>query len=203
MVISWLGEAGLRIQTKDAVLVIDPPAASTGMKPARSAADIVAISTNDQRDAKAVGGTPFLINSPGEYEVKNVFVYGLVLPSHQGFIHFRVEVEDLSLGHIADLSQKLENGEVGLLEGVDILCLPVGGKSVLDAEAAAALISQIEPRIVIPIQYKIPKSTSGYLELAPFLKEIGAKNTDPQQKFKVAKKDLPAEDTQVVVLAHE
>jgi L-ascorbate metabolism protein UlaG (beta-lactamase superfamily) len=200
MQISWLGEAGIRLQTKDAVLIIDPPATVTGFQPGKPAADILALTTAERRDPASVTGHPFTIETPGEFERKQVFIYGLGLPSESGKVHWRIETEDMSFGHLADLDHKLDNGELDQLEGVDVLFVPVGGKRVLNADQATELISQIEPRVVIPIQYHVPGSRLGYGTLEPFLKELGAKRTEPQAKWKFAKKDLPAEETQVMIL---
>lgn len=203
MNISWLGEAGVRIQVKDTVILVDPPAAETGFKPTRQSASIVAITQPEGRDVKAIGGEPFVINTPGEYERQGVFVYGLRLGADTHRVHFRIEAEELSLGHLGSLDQKLDNGELAQLEGVDILFIPVGGGTVLSADTAATLISQIEPRIVIPIQYKAPGGTAKYSDATAFLKELGAKNVDPQTKYKITKRDLPVDETSVVVLARE
>lgn len=200
MQISWLGEAGIRLQTKDATLIIDPPSATTGLKLGKVTADILALTQTDGRDPGLVGGNPFRIDTPGEYERKQIFIYGIGLASEPGRVHFRIEAEEMSFGHLANLDHKLDNGELAQLEGVDILFVPVGGKSVLNADDAAELISQIEPRIVVPIQYHVPGSKLGYGPVEPFLKEMGAKQSEPQAKWKIAKKDLPAEETQVIVL---
>lgn len=199
MIISWLGDAGIRLQTKETVILIDPPAASTGLKPTKQAANIVALTQAEGTDAKSVAGEPFIINGPGEYERQNVFVYGIQLPGDTDRVHFRIEAEELSLGHLGSLDTKIENGDLAALEGVDILFVPVGGKTVLDAEAAAKLISQIEPRIVVPIQHKCPGST-GYTDVSAFLKEMGAKSSETSDKLKITKKELPAEETRVEVL---
>ncbi len=200
MQISWLGEAGIRLQSKDTVVIIDPPDKASGFGPSKQTAQVVAISERAGRDASSLGGDPFVIDLPGEYERQGVFFYGVQLPPDPGRIHFRIEVEDMSLGHLGGLTKKLDNGDLAQFEGVDILFVPVGGKTVLDAETAAALISQIEPRIVIPIQYKGKGGTANYSDVGPFLKEIGAKSNEAIDKFKISKKELPAEETQVVVL---
>ena len=201
MIISWLGDAGIRIHSKDTVIIIDPPGAGTGLKPTRQAANIVALSQAAGRDAKSIAGDPFIIDRPGEYERQNVFLYGIQLPGDPERVHFRVETEELSLGHLGSLKAPIDNGQLEPLEGVDILFVPIGGKAVLDAEAAATLISQIEPRIVVPIQFKCPGSNAGYADASLFLKEMGSKSNQPIDKFKIIKKDLPAEETQVVVLS--
>jgi len=200
MQISWLGEAGIRLHMKDTVVLLDPPAAVSGLKATRQSAHLVALSTKTDRDASSVGGDPFVIDIPGEYERENVFVYGLSLPSDPDHVHFRLEAEEISIGHLGNLGHDVESSELGQLEGVDILFVPVGGKSVLSADQAAKLIGQIEPRIVIPIQYQSAGMKSPYSGLEPFLKVMGGKALEPQEKFKIVKKDLPTDDTQVVIL---
>lgn len=200
MIISWLGEAGIKLQTKDVSILIDPPASSTGFKPTRQSADIVAITQSDGRDYKSVGGEPFVITTPGEFERKNIFIYGIDLIPGSGLVHFRLAGEDLSLAHLADVTRSMEDSQLGQFEGVDILFVPVGGKSVLGPEQAAELVSQIEPRIVVPIQFHVPGSTAGYAKVDAFLKAMGAKPAESTDKLKVSKKDLPVEETSVVVL---
>lgn len=200
MIISWLGDAGIRLQSKDTVVLIDPPGASTGLKPTKQAASIVAVTCAEGRDVKSVAGEPFIINSPGEYERQNIFVYGIQLAGDPDNVHFRIEAEELSLGHLGNLKDKIDNEQLAAFEGVDILFVPVGGKSVYTPEEAAKIISQIEPRIVIPIQHKCAGSTAGYADVAAFLKEMGSKTIEPSDKLKIIKKDLPAEETQVAVL---
>jgi L-ascorbate metabolism protein UlaG (beta-lactamase superfamily) len=196
-----MGEAGIRLQSKDTVLLIDPPGAISGLKPTRQTAQVIAVTEKEGRDWSSVGGTPFVVDIPGEFEKDNAFVYGLSLPSDHGRVHFRIEFEDLSISHLGSLDHASTNGEVEQLEGVDILILPVGGKTVLTAEQAAEIINQVEPRIVIPIQYQADGMKSNYSGIEPFLKAFGAKTSDVQDKFKITKKELPADDTTVVLLS--
>jgi len=196
MQISWLGDAGIRLHVKDTVVIIDPPTT----RPIRQAAHIVAITQKDGREWKSIPGNPFLIDVPGEFERAGVFVYGLGLATEPQRLHFRIEAEDMSLGHLGNLDHRLENGELSSLEGVDVLFVPVGGKGVLTPDQATELISQIEPRIIIPIQYQATGLKSPYGPLEPFLKAMGAKSTEAIDKFKIDKRSLPADETQVVIL---
>lgn len=201
MQVSWMGEAGIRLQSKETVVLIDPPGAISGLKATRQSAHIVAVTKKEGRDWSSVGGDPFVIDIPGEFERENVFIYGIKLPSEPDHLHFRVEFEDLSIAHLGDLAHGLESGELTQLEGVDILILPVGGKTVMTADQAADLINQIEPRIVIPIQYQASGVKSSYSGIEPFMKAFGGKSTEEQEKFKITKKELPADETQVVLLS--
>ena len=201
MQVSWMGEAGIRLQSKDTVVFIDPPSAISGLKPTRQSANVIVVTQKEGRDWSSVGGKPFVVDIPGEFEKDNVFVYGLALPSETTKIHFRIEFEELSIGHLGELDHPIENGELSQLEGVDILFIPVGGKTVLSAEQAADLINQIEPRVVIPIQYQASGYKSSYSGIEPFLKAFGAKTSEVQDKYKITKKELPVDDTQVVLLS--
>src|SRR3989338_1888442 len=84
MHITWLGLTCLKIQTKnsgeDIVLLTDPFSEKTGLKPPRLKADLVAVSrpTSEQaNNLNSIIGSPFIINSAGEYEIKGVFVYSI------------------------------------------------------------------------------------------------------------------------------
>ena len=73
----------------------------------------------------------------------------------------------------------------------------VGGA--LDADKAAEVISQLEPRIVIPMHYQTEFCTLKLDSLTKFLKEMGMAEHAPEDSLKVTKATLP-EETQVVVL---
>ena len=114
-------------------------------------------------------------------------------------------MDGISIDHLGDLGHTLENGQLQQLEGIDILLIPVGGVFTIDAKQAAEVISQIEPRIIIPMHYKIPGlKFSGDKMIAPldnFRKEIAVKPTEAVSKFKVNKKDLPQDEVKVIVLS--
>ena len=206
MIITWHGLSCFRIQTKDSTIVVDPFDQSVGIKPpipSKLTADII-VSSKDgaaSRNFKAVGGDPFCITTPGEYEVKNTFVYGYPIPSGKGEGSiFRVEAEDLTIAHISALSAPLENGEIEMIEEADIVFLPVGGDNGLDYKNAVKLVSEIEPRIIIPCLYDSKGLKMKLDPLEKILKELGVKNPETVDKFKITRKDLPQEEVKVIVL---
>lgn len=212
MTITWLGQSCFKIQDKDATLVTDPYEASVGFKLPRLSADIVTVS-HDHYDHNNVGavsgvnGSPFVISSPGEYEVKGIFVYGI--PSWHDKSEgkergsntiYRIQVEGISIVHLGDLGHTLSEETIGKLEGVDILLIPVGGKWTIGAHEAVEVISELEPRIVIPMHYKIPGLKVDVESVDKFLKEMGASKAEKLPKLKIARKDLPQEETKVIIL---
>jgi len=215
MIINWFGQSCFKIQGEKATLVTDPFDKTYGLKMPRLAADIITSSHdhNDHNNTKSVKGIdekePFIINSPGEYEVKNTFIYGI--PSFhddkQGKergsnIIYRIEMDGISLAHLGDLGHNLINGQIEKLEGIDILMIPVGGTYTINAKQATEIISQLEPRIVIPMHYNLPglKLKNKIEGIDAFCKEFGACPKEEINKFKITKKDLPQDDLKVVIL---
>lgn len=217
MIINWFGQACFKIQGNKSTIITDPFNNSYGLRLPRLAGDIVTSSHdhgdhNNVKIVKEVGeDKPFVINSPGEYEVKNTFIYGI--PSwhddKQGELRgpniiYRFEIDGISLAHLGDLGHLLENGQIQKLEGIDILMIPVGGNFTINGKQATQIISQLEPRIVIPMHYQIPglkfKGGEKIDTRDPFCKEIGVCPPETVSKFKIIKKDLPQEDLRVVIL---
>jgi len=81
----WHGQSFFEIGVKngketETKIVIDPFEGDfVGLKFPKTEADIVLISHDhkDHSNVKAVGGTPFVIDTPGEYEVKDIFIKGI------------------------------------------------------------------------------------------------------------------------------
>jgi L-ascorbate metabolism protein UlaG (beta-lactamase superfamily) len=213
MTISWLGQSCFKIVGKDVSLLTDPYGAMTGLKMPRTSADIVTVSHDheDHNNIEAVRGEdgkePFLITRPGEYEVKGVFVYGIPFwhDKEEGkergeSVAYRIEMEGISIAHLGDLGHTLNEEQVAKLDGVDILLIPVGGKWTIGAREAAEIINEIEPRIVIPMHYKIPGLKIDLEAVDKFLKEMGASRAEHMPKLKITKKDLPQEETKTIIL---
>jgi len=212
MIITWLGHSSFKIQTQNSVILTDPYNPSIGLRMPKVSADLVLISHehDDHNNLEALSGTPFIVNSPGEYEVRGVFVHAVLAfhddkdGSERGAITiFRIEADDMKLGFLSDLGQKKLNEEqFENMNGLDILFIPVGGNYTIDGKTAAELITELEPRIVIPMHYKVPGLSAKFAitGVEPFMKQIGVASNGKEDKLKIFKKDLPQEDTRVVIL---
>jgi len=194
---------------KGITLITDPFDKSTGLKVPSLEADIVTVSHDhaDHNNIKAIKGSPFVISSAGEYDYKDVGIVG-VQAYHDGEhgkargsnVIYRIEIDDISIAHLGDLAHTLDNEQLEILAGTDILLIPVGGKSTLDAKKAVEVISQIEPRIVIPMHYNVPGLTFTDLDgVDKFIREIGVQPTE-EERLKISKKDLPVDEMKVVIL---
>lgn len=212
MIITYIGHSCFKIQDKTgsegATVVTDPFDKSVGLKVPNFDADIITVSHNhnDHNNIKAFRGQPFIIDGAGEYDVHGVIIEGIESyhDSEQGKklgknVMYRIELDDITVAHLGDLGHILDNKQLEKLVGTDILLIPVGGKYTLDAKKAVEVVSQIEPRIVIPMHYKIAGSKIDVDGVDKFIKEIGVKPTE-EEKLKISKKDLPQEDMELVVL---
>jgi L-ascorbate metabolism protein UlaG (beta-lactamase superfamily) len=213
MIITWLGQSCFKIQDKigaDGVTIVtDPFDKKYGLKVPNFEANIVTVSHDhdDHNNVKSLRGNPFVITTAGEYDVQGIMVEGVESyhDEKQGAergknIIYRIEVEDITIVHLGDLGHVLDDKQLEKLVGADILLVPVGGKYTIDAKKAVEVVSQVEPRIVIPMHYKISGLKIDDIEnVEKFVKEMGVKPTE-EDKLKINKKDLPQEDMELVIL---
>ncbi len=209
MKISWYGQSCFKIETKKAVIATDPFNKEIGLTPPRFKAEIVTVSHqhSDHNNVSSLKGNPFIIEGPGEYEFKDITVRGInsFHDQSQGKKRglntiFVIEVEDMRICHLGDFGQKeLTNEQLEELSEVDILMIPVGGVYTINGEKAADVINQIEPKIVIPMHYKIPNLKVDLKKVDSFIKEMGTKK-EGEQKLTIKKSDLLKEDMRLIVL---
>jgi len=113
---------------------------------------------------------------------------------------FLIQSEGITIGHLSNINCVPSEKYLERLENVDILFVPVGGKGTLGAEEATKIISEIEPRIVIPMYYKTPKLKIDLENIDKFASEMGLKEKEVVDSLNIKKKDLPQEETKVFLL---
>lgn len=209
MMITWLGQSCFKIEVKsgneEVIIITDPfDPDATGLKLPRTLTADIVLQTGETLahpvETKE-GKKPFVIGGPGEYEVKGVFVYALPLQREGSPTQhiFWLEAEHIVLAHLSNLDHIPDAKVLEHIENLDVLLAPVGGQGILDAKKTTELISELEPRLVIPMSYKIEGLKTKRDELGPFLKAVGAKS-ETVPKLKLSKKDLPVDEMRVVVL---
>lgn len=208
MDITWLGHACFRIRTRDATVVMDPPGGPWS-RPSRLEAEIVTISHehDGHGNEEAVTGRQLVLKAPGEYESHDILILGI------GTYHdtvqgrergrntvFVVEAEGMTLCHLGDLGHTLSAEQTESLGKVDILLVPVGGVTTLNASRAVETINLIEPKIVIPMHFQDPQVRADLEPVDKFLKEMGGADVQPQPRLSITRSGLPQE-VQVVLLS--
>lgn len=208
MEIFWLGHGCFRLRGRDATVVTDPCPPTTGYKIGRVPADIVTISRDhpDSNYRQAISGEPRYIGGPGEYEIGGVLVTGI--RTDQGpagadgagrNVAFVIDLDDVRICHLGSIAKVPHGDDVETLSAADVLIIPVGGAQSLNAEAAAEIVSLLEPKIVLPMQYKTEAAAADLEPVTKFLKEMGVEAKAPEARLSVTKSSRPS-DRAVVLL---
>lgn len=197
MHIYWHGLSCVKLQSENTQVLVNPYQDS-GISMPKLKVDIV-LSTDPSDDMAnnfdRLQGEPFTIQNPGEYEAQGVFVYGV--PNNNGS-HFLIETEGITVAHLGTSAAHLSDAHLQRLEGADILFIPVHGG---DAKLYNHIISSIEPRVIIPIQYKTAKVKAAIDPIDAFAKEFAIKDTSGEKKLILKKKDLPVDEQKTIILS--
>jgi len=205
MELTWYGLSCFRLtDRKHASVVTDPYNGKLGLPGLKLKADVVTISHDAQGHnyAAAVSGTQHSLDGPGEYEIGNVFITGIVTKSAShanNNIIFLFDYAGLKVAHLGDLDKVPSQTEIEALEEVNILLLPVGGGNSLNAAQASELVSMLEPNIIIPMHYQLPGLKLELEDVDRFLKEMGVTEPTVEDSLKISLTNLP-EETETVIL---
>ncbi len=219
MEVQWYGRTCVRLRGRDAVVVADPYQSVVGPTGRGVTGDIVTFSHPD--DTPLARGKPkgrlsrdgstlipssldhaFILDGPGEYEVKEVLVTGVrtyrddVRGAERGKgVSFMAEVDGVHTIHLGDIGHLLSEEKLADIGSVDIACVPLGGA--LNPTRAAALVAQLDPRIVVPMPLCEDEADCAEV-LAKFFHEMGAEPV-VQPKLSVTATSLPVETITVLL----
>jgi len=209
--ITWYGHACFRLREGNVIIVTDPYDKGLGYTVPRLRADVVTSShpVPGHATVDTVKGEPKVFSGPGEYEVRGVFITGIPTwhahkrgrPDERNTV-FLFDFDGLTVCHLGDLGHLLSEEQAAAIGEVSVLLIPVGGGRTLDASKAVEVISQIEPRIVIPMHYRTPVYVHKLDGIDRFLRAMGVSNPEVQDVLKVSTSTLP-EETQLVVLDYK
>ncbi|MCB9803150.1 MBL fold metallo-hydrolase [Candidatus Nomurabacteria bacterium] len=197
MQITWQGFNYFRIQSPQVTILLNPYSLEKGATFSKVKSDLALFSNPKEFMANKISEQSFVIDAPGEYEVKEVFVYGRQV---NGSVIYLLTFEDVKIAFLGEFGHEaLTDKDLELVEGADVLILPVGGGDLTNAKEAVKIINQVEPRIVIPSCFQPGMGKIKADDINAFIKEFGIKGSE-EEKVKISKKDLPQEDMQLVIL---
>jgi L-ascorbate metabolism protein UlaG (beta-lactamase superfamily) len=205
MEIVWYGLSCFRLtERKHASIVTDPYNGSLGLPQLKLKADVVTIShdAKGHNHDKAVTGVQHTLTGPGEYEIGNVFIHGIMTPTDAKTsrnVVFMYDFNGITVAHLGDMQKVPSQTHIEALEEVNILLLPVGGGNSLNAAQASELVSMLEPNIVIPMHYQLPDIKVELDEVDRFLKEMGVTEPKQEDSLKVTSSNFN-EETEIVLL---
>jgi L-ascorbate metabolism protein UlaG (beta-lactamase superfamily) len=217
MELTWYGRTCVRLRGKDAVVVVDPFQSVVGPTGRGLTGDVVTFSHADDNPLPRAKGKAsrdgrtllpssldeaFVLDGPGEYEVKEVLVTGVrtyrddARGAEAGKqVSFAIEVDGVHVVHLGDIGHLLSEEKLADIGSVDIVCVPLGGA--LTPSQAAAVVAQLDPRIVVPMALRDddPECVEA---LKRFFHEMGAEPAT-QPKLVVTASSLPTETTTVML----
>jgi L-ascorbate metabolism protein UlaG (beta-lactamase superfamily) len=206
--IIWLGHSWFRLKGKTVNIITDPCSPDLGYSINKLSADIVTISHFHPGHCfiQAIKGEFKTIRGPGEYELKNTFITGI--PAWHDSVQgeklgkntvYLIEIDNLVLCHLGDVGHLPSSELIEEIGDIDVLFIPVGGRTTLSGIMAAEMVRRLTPKLVIPMHYKTPALSRDLEPVDKFLREMGIREVSPQQKLSLSRSTLPL-NTQVIVL---
>ncbi len=184
MFIKWYGHACFQI--RDGVRIVTDPYTPevANLGPVRDAADIVIMSSADDpyhSGATYVPGNPQVLNA---LEIArhggSQLAHGIrfdAIETQESVIHktspdanamYAFTVEGVRIGHMGDVGNPLTQEQLDFLRGVDVLLALTGGPVTIELSDLDDVLRAVQPRIVIPMHYKIPNLRLNILGLEAF-----------------------------------
>jgi hypothetical protein len=208
MIVTYLGKQFFKIQQGSLIMAFNPISKESKFsnKISRFGSDI-ALSTINHPDYNGFemvshGDTiPFEIKGAGDYEIRDIFIKGLMtntIIENKNYINtiYSLSIENISLCFLGAVSDnKLSSSILGQIEPPDILFVPIGNNDLLNPTDAYKLATSLEPKLIIPMDYD--EKT-----LKIFLKEAGQDKVDQIDKLTIKAKDLVGREGEVVVLSY-
>ena len=191
--VEYKGANAVVFTTKSTRVVFDPALSLVGLKEAVGPQDVQVLT--EVRFAVKDTTPRVTFEGPGEYEVGDISLKGFPARRHidaetdvKKATIYRLVIGDVRCAVLGNITPKLSDEQLEGLGVVDVVVIPVGGHGyTLDATAAAAIVRQLEPKVVIPVHYADP--TVHYEvpqdDLDIFVSEMGASEVEAGYKWKV------------------
>lgn len=158
ILITWLGHACFKIESKGYAIVLDPYADNyvPGLSKLRVTANKVLCS--HQHDDHAYVDAVKIVNpdAPCPFSIKTVpCPHDDEGGKRRGMnlIHI-LEADGLRVAHFGDIGCMLNDEQIAEIGRLDAAILPVGGYYTIDAQQAKELVDKLNPKVVIPMHYR-------------------------------------------------
>ena len=204
MDINWYGHSCFRLRGRDVSVVTDPYGPAAGFGALKASATAVTISHDhpNHNYARAISDARKIVTGPGEYEIGGLMITGVATAplqlgdgSRLKNTAYLIQVDEVTVCHLGAISTVLTSDEIDQLKDTEVLLLPVGGHGTITATQASQIVSQLEPRMIIPMRYASDGNESQLDSAESFCKEMGLESPMPQPRISVTKSGLPDEPT--------
>lgn len=200
MEIQFKGESCFTLKNdKGTQIIINP---SSELKDI--SAKIVTISEGpNNSNIEGIGGNPQILNWPGEYEIDGIAITGIPTNDNKKIKEntvFKFLVDHIRVCHMGSFNIKATGNIIDKIGNVDILIIPVGGEDSINAEQAKEIIEEIDPRIIIPMNYQNNGDEAQKGTLQEFLKKMGNTEIQAIDSYRIARSQLPDDKSEIIAL---
>ena len=217
MEITWYGGSCFRLRDKNTnvTALADPYMPDPRFQNLQVKADLITVSRLDLELRNIVPNVrtpPYIIEGPGEYEIRGCFVRALWNVANDDLVRvaegdgprglvFSFVMDGVSICHLGQLGMPLEAPVVEAISPVDILIMPPGGIGKLTDTEAAKILSDVSPKVVILMDYASNGSWGGDAnQISSFLEEAGLDRREPVPSLSLTTTSLPGDKTELVFL---
>ncbi|KGP77000.1 beta-lactamase [Desulfosporosinus sp. Tol-M] len=170
MNIRWLGHSCFLFTNQEGLTVLtDPFDEDVGYPVPHIQTDIVTVSHHhfDHDSVHVLPGKPQIVDGEGPHNFSGLSIQGTATfhDAAQGTKRgkntlFSFTMDGVRIVHLGDLGHLLTPDHLANVGNVDIACVPIGGFYTIDAEQAYQVVQQLNPKIVLPMHYKLNKKIS-------------------------------------------
>ncbi|MBS3817614.1 MAG: MBL fold metallo-hydrolase [Candidatus Thermoplasmatota archaeon] len=182
MRIRWHGHSCFEIGDENKIVTDPHDGVSIGINSPQVKGDIILVS-HDHYDHAAVREVEKedseVLQDPGEKKYGDVQVKGIKTyhDESQGEkrgenIIYKFRTGGTQFCHLGDLGHTLNGETIQEIGEVDFLFIPVGGTFTLGPEGAKEVIEDIEPKIAVPMHFKIGGLSLDIMTIEPFLDQF-------------------------------
>lgn len=202
--IRWHGHSCFEIKNNSHTLVTDPhDGRSIGIPEPNAKGDIILVSHNhyDHNSVKTVEKkNSIIIDEIVKKTISDIKIEGIKSFHDQKKGEkrgenriYRFVMDDISFCHLGDLGHNLDKKSLEKIGEVDFLFIPVGGTFTIEVSKAWKIIKSIQPKIAVPMHYKIGGLSIPINGIEGFLEETDYKIFKVGNEIEVKKEDLPDE----------
>lgn len=209
MELTWHGHACFEIRGSESVVLDPHDGRSLGIPVPSASADFVFVSHPhfDHNAVRTVKGNPRVVEKEFNGTLDGLAVRTFVLPhdnaggERRGMVRaYRIDLDGFRFLHLGDVGSE-PPGELppGLREP-SVLFLPVGGVFTIGPEEAVRWMEALEPRVAVPMHYRVGGLSLNIRPVEEFLRLVGGKVFKVGQAVSFQPEDLEG-GTQVWVFS--
>ncbi len=181
--IEYFGHACFQLTSPENVkILIDPFSKDLGydIPDVRPTAVLVSCKDPNHDNVAMAKGEPVILRGVTEdgsdwnkiqYTYKDVKVFNVPTyrDEQRGAIRgknslFIIVIGSIRLGHMGAMGESIKPNHIRQYERIDVAFIPVGGHTLIDAAQADEIIQFINPKVVIPMAYKTPRTQNSVFD---------------------------------------